>query len=71
MAIEPTTYYATMYNLDGTPVAHTYLGADGNDQVVVACPVPNNIRRREFIGAVQESWGLGPKPAVYRSSSPP
>ncbi|KAJ7202133.1 hypothetical protein GGX14DRAFT_463929 [Mycena pura] len=65
MAIEPTTYYATMYNFDGIPVAHTYLGADGNDQVVVACPVPNNIRRRVFIGAVQESWGLGPKPAVY------
>ncbi|KAJ6531381.1 hypothetical protein DFH09DRAFT_1183490 [Mycena vulgaris] len=67
MVIEPTTYYATMYDHSGARVADTFIGADGDDEVVVACPVkPPHL----FIGAVQEGWKLGPNPHVYVEPTP-
>ncbi|KAJ7932417.1 hypothetical protein B0H13DRAFT_778881 [Mycena leptocephala] len=67
MVIEPTTYYATMYDLTGRRVARTFLGADGNNQVVVTQPV---LRRRVFIGEVQDDWELGPDPVVFVEPTP-
>ncbi|KAJ6480281.1 hypothetical protein C8R45DRAFT_350801 [Mycena sanguinolenta] len=61
--IDPTTYHAILYDLNGAPIARTFFGADGDTKVVVAQP---RRRRREFIGDLHESWrSLGPNPVVY------
>ncbi|KAF7368725.1 Lid2 complex component snt2 [Mycena venus] len=67
MVIEPTTFFATLYDLNGEPFARTFLGADGNTDFVVAKPIK---RRRVFIGAVQEQWHLGPDPLVSLEPTP-
>ncbi|KAJ7347870.1 hypothetical protein DFH08DRAFT_153812 [Mycena albidolilacea] len=63
MVIEPITHYATLYNLSGAPIGQTFLGADGNSEYVVAKPTQP---RRVFVGAVPDSWLLGPDPVVYQ-----
>ncbi|KAJ7246939.1 hypothetical protein C8J57DRAFT_1359677 [Mycena rebaudengoi] len=65
--IVPTTYHGIIYDLNGNPISSAYLGADGNTAVVVTRPIP---RRRVFVGAVQDSWNLGPNPPVYVDAVP-
>ncbi|KAJ7732649.1 hypothetical protein B0H16DRAFT_1580598 [Mycena metata] len=65
--IEPTTYYATMYDETGTRIGRTFLGADGDNTIVVAQPARGP---RVFIGAVAKEWGLGPNPVVHSELTP-
>ncbi|KAJ7821430.1 hypothetical protein B0H14DRAFT_2599194 [Mycena olivaceomarginata] len=67
MIIKPTTFFATLYDLNNEPFAHTFLGVDGNTDFVVARPMK---RRRVFIGAVQEHWGLGSSPLLSLEPTP-
>ncbi|KAJ7035119.1 hypothetical protein C8F04DRAFT_1088984 [Mycena alexandri] len=65
--IEPTTYYATMYDMTGARIARTFLGVDGDNSVVVAQPARGP---RVFIGAVAQEWRLGPNPVVHTELAP-
>ncbi|KAJ7715216.1 hypothetical protein B0H16DRAFT_1898863, partial [Mycena metata] len=61
MVIEPLAYYATMYNPNGTRIAKTFVGADGDNRFLVAHPAA---QPRVFIGAVPPEWQLGSNPVV-------
>ncbi|KAJ7474848.1 hypothetical protein FB451DRAFT_1246806 [Mycena latifolia] len=69
MVIEPSRYFATIYDHSGARIARTFIGtgADADDHVVVARRVKPP---RVFIGAVQEHWDLGPNPTVYIEPTP-
>ncbi|KAJ7705907.1 hypothetical protein B0H16DRAFT_1482038 [Mycena metata] len=62
LTIEPVSYYATSYDCNGIRIAHTFVGADGNNDVVVAQPVRGP---RVFVGAIPPEWHLGPHPVVH------
>ncbi|KAG5638214.1 hypothetical protein H0H81_001215 [Sphagnurus paluster] len=64
MPAGPTTYWATMYALNGDRLGPALVGNDGNEEVVVlqSSGRPNHTRnhkrKRIFIGEVQDIWGL-------------
>ncbi|CAK5270291.1 unnamed protein product [Mycena citricolor] len=65
----PQAYYATMYGVNGAPLARTFLGANGDSSVVRAKPLERRLQRRVFVGRVQEHWALG-DPIVYAEPTP-
>ncbi|KAF8066988.1 hypothetical protein FPV67DRAFT_1497418 [Lyophyllum atratum] len=62
-AVPVTTYWATMYGLNGQKIGNAFVGDDGNEDVVVMRglgePAPETRKReRIFVGDVQEAWGF-------------
>jgi hypothetical protein len=64
----PETYWATMYSVTGERVGRAFVGEDGKHDVVRVRALQGG--KRVFAGAVQPSWGLGPK-AVLKDVDPP
>lgn len=62
----PVEYWGAVYSLSGEKVATGFIGAHGDESVVFAreLPLSQPVRKREFVGAIQRSWGLGRKPVV-------
>lgn len=56
-----------MYDETGTRIARTFLGADGDNTIVVAQPARGP---HVFIGAVAKEWGLGSNPVVHSELTP-
>ena len=62
----PVEYWGAVYSLSGEKLATGFIDAHGDESVVFARELPFSrpVRKREFVGAIQRSWGLGRKPVV-------
>jgi len=62
----PVEYWGAVYSLSGEKLATGFIDAHGDESVVFARELPFSrpVRKREFVGAIQRSWGLGRKPVI-------
>ncbi|KAG5643431.1 hypothetical protein DXG03_000939 [Asterophora parasitica] len=65
----PVTHWATVYDVNGQQMGNAFVGADGNEEVVVLRPLEgvkaaesaqdDRKRTRILVGEIQDSWGFG------------
>jgi hypothetical protein len=59
----PTTYWATVYGLEGERLGTAWVGQNDANKVIVSKATISNLRRnkmtRVFIGVAQDWWGIG------------